>query len=459
MGHSNGIITAPVNTDDVSAVIGHASHDVATLCTSPKINPAAIHCPRYSSENPGLYLRGANGASDGNSAGFQEIANQVRPKSGYECPRYGVWVPRYMLQNLIPSNYSTMATMARDEWYIKRPDTNSFKILDHFIGYYHNARVTEPIIQAPVTKITNGYKITVNFRTPAADNMTLSVSNLFGGRGYYFGAVIFRGTNPEGITQNDKMIVMGSKTAISNLSETSIQISKDDTSIDATKDYYYRIIPFVSNKASISETTLTDAIIYGLKINSDCPAIYEKATTAQPSQSEATVQYFNIKSGENGAFYPDPKNTAYPTGISTPDLVIAYSEIPESGYIKTNLNNLSYFNSLLNKYYRIEFHVSVLITGGNVRSMEYVFTWLRSGTDPDINPITRDTRFDNTGGRESELLFYVPAGKFWLYLAKLTGSNSIELQDMYGRFYYIDSLGYNKFEDTWATYIPDTKVE
>ena len=38
MAHSNGRITAPVNTDDVKATIGENSHDVGTLCLSSKIN-------------------------------------------------------------------------------------------------------------------------------------------------------------------------------------------------------------------------------------------------------------------------------------------------------------------------------------------------------------------------------------------------------------------------------------
>ncbi len=38
MGHNNGVITAPVNTDDVSAVLGANSHDVATLCSHERIN-------------------------------------------------------------------------------------------------------------------------------------------------------------------------------------------------------------------------------------------------------------------------------------------------------------------------------------------------------------------------------------------------------------------------------------
>lgn len=38
MAHSNGRITAPVNTDDVKDTIGENSHDVGTLCLSNKIN-------------------------------------------------------------------------------------------------------------------------------------------------------------------------------------------------------------------------------------------------------------------------------------------------------------------------------------------------------------------------------------------------------------------------------------
>lgn len=46
MSHSNGHITAPINTDDVSAVLGVASHDVATLCySSNKINKWARNKP------------------------------------------------------------------------------------------------------------------------------------------------------------------------------------------------------------------------------------------------------------------------------------------------------------------------------------------------------------------------------------------------------------------------------
>lgn len=46
MGHANGVITAPVNTDDVAATIGVNSHDVGTLCSSAdRINKWARNKP------------------------------------------------------------------------------------------------------------------------------------------------------------------------------------------------------------------------------------------------------------------------------------------------------------------------------------------------------------------------------------------------------------------------------
>lgn len=51
MANANGIITDPVNTDDVSSVLGENSHDVKTLCMSVKINmwarfkPEVINTP------------------------------------------------------------------------------------------------------------------------------------------------------------------------------------------------------------------------------------------------------------------------------------------------------------------------------------------------------------------------------------------------------------------------------
>ena len=38
MSHANNIISAPVSIDDIKAVLGESSNDVATLCRSSNIN-------------------------------------------------------------------------------------------------------------------------------------------------------------------------------------------------------------------------------------------------------------------------------------------------------------------------------------------------------------------------------------------------------------------------------------
>ena len=69
MGHANGKITAPVNTDDVSLTIGEASHDVKTLCMSAKVNrwsrykPVIIDSPDqvHGNADPQYWYRGDDG--------------------------------------------------------------------------------------------------------------------------------------------------------------------------------------------------------------------------------------------------------------------------------------------------------------------------------------------------------------------------------------------------------------
>lgn len=51
--NSNGIITAPVTTTDVSTVLGTGSHSLSTLCTHSSINPYAKYKPvKYSNPTP-----------------------------------------------------------------------------------------------------------------------------------------------------------------------------------------------------------------------------------------------------------------------------------------------------------------------------------------------------------------------------------------------------------------------
>lgn len=63
MAHSNGRITAPVNTDDVKDTIGEFSHDVGTLCLSNKINRWSKYKPvEYPSPDSATnYWQGTDG--------------------------------------------------------------------------------------------------------------------------------------------------------------------------------------------------------------------------------------------------------------------------------------------------------------------------------------------------------------------------------------------------------------
>lgn len=455
MGYNNdGVITAPVNTDDVNAVVNVGSHFFDDLCTSPKINKASIFCPRRCTV-PDLVL---------DNAGFAVLAGQIsdRPNTRYACPKYGVWVPSLALNNLTPSKFSDLFSSSRDTWYIARPDAKSFMCITHFDGYYHKARVTAPINQSTVSKRSaGGYTVTMVLQTPAPDGRTLSVSNLFGGAGWYFGVIILRGENKEGWTQRDEWAVQGSGTAIKNDMGTAVEIKYNDTTADNSKVYYYRVIPFVCNKANVDTGKLSEGTFYGLRITDECTPYYEIRTsgsgTSIGSGEDVVVQYANFKEG-NSNYYPNPSRTSFPTNSNgsyiMPDIAIAYSEIAEDYYKYNPSKGMPYYNRLLNKYSRIEFHFSMSVVGASSR--EYVYTWRREGFNPDDTLITRDARYDNSGGNhENELLFYCPSGTFWQAIQQQTGTSGLLINDMYGRFYYKDSLGHDKIEDIWFTLIPD----
>ena len=454
MGYnSDGVITAPVNTDDVNAVVNVGSHFFDDLCTSPKINKASIFCPRRCTV-PDLVL---------DNAGFAVLAGQIsdRPNTRYACPKYGVWVPSLALNNLTPSRFSQLFDSSRDTWYIARPDAKSFMCIDHFHNYYHKARVTAPIIQSTVSKRSaGGYTVTMVLQTPAPDGRTLSVSNLFGGAGWYFGVIILRGENKEGWTQRDEWAVQGSGTAIKNDMSTAVEIKYNDTTADNSKVYYYRVIPFVCNKANVDTGKLSEGTFYGLRITDDCTPYYEIRTsgsgTSIGSGDDAVVQYANFKDVAHGEYYPNPARTSFAMYLPTPDIAIAYSEIAEDYYKYNPSKGMPYYNRLLNKYSRIEFHFSVyrFSSGG---ATEFIYTWRREGFNPDDTQITRDARFDNSGGdRENELLFYCAQHTFWDAIkTQFGGDSGLQISDMFGRFYFKDSLGHDKIEDIWFTEIPD----
>ena len=112
MAYSNGKITAPVSTDDVCAALGISSHDVATLCSSSEINPAARCKP----------VRGGTPASltDAQRRGAPALDG---------C----VWGVKMVVSGVLSDVHSLDFAYQR-----VRPGTDWCR-LDDFVGYDHNA--------------------------------------------------------------------------------------------------------------------------------------------------------------------------------------------------------------------------------------------------------------------------------------------------------------------------------
>lgn len=402
MAHSGGLISAPINTDDVSSVLDVASHDVATLCTSSQINPAALFRPRYSSANPGLQLRGSDGKFL--AAANTEIAGNIsqRPSATYQCPNLGIWVPEFALRNLTSSNYGTMHSQARNTWFVPVPDkggVGSFKILDHFDGYDHNASFKDPVLQVSVTKkntTTNTIQIMFSTPSPVSQPGVISVGNMFGGKGYYFGAVVFRGTNAEGIQQSDTMIVFSSGTAIKSDAATTVTLSKDDTPPNAaTTTYYYRIIPFVCNKANITSALDTD--FYSIHMSDDYPGIYTMKVGDSATGGGVKDYYFAWTEPANtGNYYPTPdgKQVMITPATYHPDIIATFKARPE-GMGTAPLKDM---------FSRIDFTLSLYVNG---KHELHEFTWMKSGGSAGNGVLKRDTQKDNVGGYEDYLFFSI----------------------------------------------------
>lgn len=114
MGYSNGMIFAPVNSDDVRAVVGVNSHNWKDLCTSPLINMWAKFKPERIGGYPDITLA-------------QRKANNfgLRPGAVYN------------------SKYSFIQAVGNDSfapgWTYDRVTATDWHRIDDFIGYDHNA--------------------------------------------------------------------------------------------------------------------------------------------------------------------------------------------------------------------------------------------------------------------------------------------------------------------------------
>lgn len=112
--NNNTKITAPVSTDDVSQILSVASHDVATLCSSGKINPAS-KCKPIRVDQP------------------ESLTDAQRMGNGTDGLYYGVRVKQNGtgLYNIDSSGmYEYVGVRAGVDW----------ARLDDFVGYVHTAR-------------------------------------------------------------------------------------------------------------------------------------------------------------------------------------------------------------------------------------------------------------------------------------------------------------------------------
>lgn len=445
MGHSSGIISAPVNTDDVRLTIGENSDDVSTLCLSSKINKAALFCPRYVGR-PDIQLK-VNGAFSASALNYIRQLNNVR--TNYTIGPYGVCIPNLQLGNFAQGNsssYDRVFNCARSTWYIARPNaptgtlpvvSTSFKTLDHFDGYDHYAQITNPVATASVSVTPNGDKeIAAVFSVPSADGTTLSISNLFGGGGWYFGVIVFRGTNSDGWHPSDVVHAASSGTAIGTSTAGYTVTVYDDAYSD---DDYYRIIPFITNKRGVSSTddisgAFIDSTCYGVRIDDSCGSVFTVRPGGSTSGGGHIQNYiFNWKEGNNGYYYPVPGNNSftYTGGSDGPGIAIYFSEstwYKQIGYttLKAALKRVDMILPYINE------------NGINVES---VFTWSPSGSTYGNDTLYRESKYD---GHADKLFFYLKP-------AQSTPILNLGLTDILGRFYWKDGTT----EDLFATYIPD----
>lgn len=120
MGHSNGRITAPVNTDDVALVLGVNSHDVRTLCTHQRINKDSLIKPIRTRDSSGNPIPGVMPEDFGN-------------------PLYNYGYTTVVLSGV---NFSALLNAAKNQkWELRAIEAIDYTGLHQFDGYDDKVRV------------------------------------------------------------------------------------------------------------------------------------------------------------------------------------------------------------------------------------------------------------------------------------------------------------------------------
>lgn len=429
----------PTSIDEVHDVLGVSSFDEGTLCTSDRINHAALYCPRYSAI-PSLEL---------NDVGFAKIkAWGQTSHTNYGCPAYGVWVPKLPVNNIMVNNLSTLFDRSDKIWLIERPDATSYYIIDHFRGYDHTARIVDPVISADVTTSAgNGCGVTVTFIAPAADGKALSIANLFGGGDWYFGFVAVRSSTPDYWSQTDPnfsyAVVSSNVKVAQNLAlKTGVQVTYADNGADTDIANYYHIIPFICSRPNILSidgvgSSVGDTEYYGLRIDETCRKRLAVGSNGSTSGT-AGVDYFNWKEGSNGTYYPVPGDCSYSWlgGSDSPYIAIAYKESDASAVLR----EIYYMVEMVFRYY--DKYEGVTKTK--------VYRWTKDATDEE-NTLKRDSRWDNTTYGGNLFFFYLT----WADAITILNNSDEFGVTLTGKFRYLDDNGYPSIFSMEATYIPN----
>lgn len=157
MAHSNGRITAPVNTDDVKDTIGENSHDVGTLCLSNKIN-------RWSKYKPVEY------------PSPDSVTNYWQGTDGKNGLHIDLNADNTFTNDFVRSFYNNT-----DNWGYVHPQ--GFLRLSDFDGYNHNcipfiaSRTNGSLIEVPLNAGLVQYTVRVDFPTDFDNGGALDLTN------------------------------------------------------------------------------------------------------------------------------------------------------------------------------------------------------------------------------------------------------------------------------------------
>lgn len=185
MSNSNGIISAPVNTDDVRAITGENSHDVGTLCTSYKINGWAKFKPIDINQ-------------------FSTITDAQRKQIGW-----GLAIPSYTnavtMAQAVYALTSDDVEAKIDSTFFRYTRPTTYMRIDDFVGYNHNCkRPAEPISQSSITMPATGNTASIGMMFALVSGITnnITIHDLVSDPSlYYLGIAITNGSNVWGVTQ------------------------------------------------------------------------------------------------------------------------------------------------------------------------------------------------------------------------------------------------------------------